>query len=173
MVVFTVAQAQKFPDVKIISLDWLLESVNEGKLLDEAQYSFTDKSKNTSAPNTQPAMGKKRARAATPDEDDTQQNAPLDVNVPPVKRQKDGQKAKSGSALVVPVDEGCNLGCKQLVNHSFIVVLTYQQDSHHVYIDPDGTIYDAALNQTNVGNNNNKVWSDRSQVLYGHRTHSS
>jgi poly [ADP-ribose] polymerase len=35
--------------------------------------------------------------------------------------------------------------------------------SHRVYIDSDGVIYDAALNQTNVGGNNNKFY--RIQIL--------
>lgn len=37
------------------------------------------------------------------------------------------------------------------------IVQAYRIVSHRVYIDADGTIFDAALNQTNVGNNNNKV----------------
>jgi len=115
MVVTAVAQAQKLPDIKIVSLDWLLESVNEGMVLDEAQYSFTNHTTDKSAPNSQLATGKKRVRAATPEENDTQQitaRYPEEDEEPPVKRQKDGQKAKSSSALTVPVDEGCNLACK-------------------------------------------------------------
>lgn len=121
IVVFTVAQAQKLPDIRIVSLDWLLDSVNEGKVLDEDQYSFENKNIDKSAPDSQPAKGKKRARAASPEEDDAQQITPLDVKEeeePPVKRQKDGQKAKSGSALSVPVDERCNLACKERGSYS-------------------------------------------------------
>ena len=115
MVVCAVAQAQKLPDIKIVSLDWLLDSANDGKVLDEDQYSFANKNRDKAAPSSQPATGKKRARASTPGEDDPQQTTPPDGkedDEPPVKRQKDGQKAKADSALSVPVDEGCNLACK-------------------------------------------------------------
>lgn len=115
MVVTAVAQAQKFPDIKIVSLDWVLESVNECMALYEGPYSFTNHTTDKSAPNSQPATGKKRVRAATPEENDTQQITapdPKEDEEPPVKRQKDGQKAKSDSALTVPVDEGCSLACK-------------------------------------------------------------
>jgi poly [ADP-ribose] polymerase 2/3/4 len=67
-------------------------------------------------------------------------------------KQKDpvavGQIAKKNDILI-PIDEACSL-----VNYA-------------VYIDPDGVIYDATLNQTNVGRNNNKFY--RLQV--SHRLH--
>jgi poly [ADP-ribose] polymerase len=48
----------------------------------------------------------------------------------------------TGANLVIPVDETCPLA-----------------STHKVYIDPsDGIIYDAALNQTNSGANNNKFY---------------
>lgn len=52
----------------------------------------------------------------------------------------DAQYAK-GSNLVIPVDE------------------RWSEPGFHVYVDnSDGIIYDAALNQTNSGNNNNKFY---------------
>lgn len=51
---------------------------------------------------------------------------------------QDGQIAVSHD-LNVPIDEGFNLSAK-------------------VYIDDDGVIFDASLNQTNIGDNNNKVY---------------
>ena len=33
-----------------------------------------------------------------------------------------------------------------------------KKDTCHVFVDSDGTIWDAMLNQTNVGNNNNKYY---------------
>ncbi|KAL9625664.1 MAG: hypothetical protein Q9204_007784 [Flavoplaca sp. TL-2023a] len=60
------------------------------------------------------------------------------VQKAPAKQQKqDGQKAVSHD-IVVPLDEGFH-------------------DDAMVYIDDDGIIYDASLNQTNIGGNNNKV----------------
>ncbi|KAI9719646.1 MAG: hypothetical protein M1812_003417 [Candelaria pacifica] len=64
---------------------------------------------------------------------------------PPATEQKDGQEASSRT-LIVPVDEGCHLA-----------------ETHNVYIDPKGMIYDASLNQTNIGGNNNKFY--RVQLL--------
>ena len=55
------------------------------------------------------------------------------------KQQKqDGQKAISHD-IEVPVDEG------------------FKEAAAKVYIGDDGIIFDANLNQTNIGGNNNKV----------------
>ncbi|KAL8810323.1 MAG: hypothetical protein Q9200_002678 [Gallowayella weberi] len=64
----------------------------------------------------------------------------------PVKQAKqDGQKAVSHD-INVPLDEG------------------FYDANAQVYIDDDGIIYDASLNQTNIGGNNNKFY--RVQLLY-------
>ena len=53
---------------------------------------------------------------------------------------KEAQVAKAGTSHI-PLDDGCHL------------------TSYHVYVDPnDQLIYDASLNQTNAGNNNNKFY---------------
>lgn len=52
---------------------------------------------------------------------------------------QDGQKAVSHD-IDVPIDEGFSESTNAIV-----------------YIDDDGIIYDASLNQTNIGGNNNKV----------------
>ncbi|GMK57423.1 hypothetical protein CspeluHIS016_0402570 [Cutaneotrichosporon spelunceum] len=67
------------------------------------------------------------------------------------KGESDGQKAKKTKGFNVPIDEYCNL-------------VTYK-----VYIDDDGIIYDANLNQTNAGNNNNKFY--RVQLLHNGNTY--
>ena len=54
---------------------------------------------------------------------------------------QDGQKAVSHE-INVPLDEGFN-------------------GAGRVYIDDDSIIYDASLNQTNIGGNNNKVTSTK------------
>ncbi|KAI4216721.1 MAG: hypothetical protein LQ349_009091, partial [Xanthoria aureola] len=67
------------------------------------------------------------------------------VQKAPAKQQKqDGQKAVSHD-INVPLDEGF-------------------QDDAMVYIDDDSIIYDASLNQTNIGGNNNKFY--RLQLLH-------
>ena len=53
---------------------------------------------------------------------------------------KEAQVAKAGTSQI-PLDDGCHL------------------TSYHVYVDPDDKlIYDASLNQTNAGHNNNKFY---------------
>ena len=58
---------------------------------------------------------------------------------------QDGQKAVSHD-IEVPIDEGFKEAAK-------------------VYIDDDGIIYDASLNQTNIGGNNNKVFDFQIDVM--------
>lgn len=58
------------------------------------------------------------------------------------KPKQDGQKAVSKD-LHIPLDEGLSLD---------------NAKAPAVYIDDDGTIYDASLNQSNVSNNNNKFY---------------
>ena len=58
---------------------------------------------------------------------------------------QDGQKAVSHD-INVPLDEGFN-------------------GTGKVYLDDDGIIYDASLNQTNIGGNNNKVTSNGRQTI--------
>ena len=69
-----------------------------------------------------------------------------DDSAPKAKKVKDGQKVSRSASLHVPLDE-----------HPAI------PQSHQVYTDVDGTIFDALLNQTNAGNNNNKFY--RIQLL--------
>lgn len=76
---------------------------------------------------------KKRKRAASP------------ADEPPKKTKAEPKVAEAqiatSSTLRIPVDEGCPLA------------------SYRVYVDPsDGIIYDASLNQTNAGKNNNKFY---------------
>lgn len=119
----TVKQASDLSDIKIVSLDWLLKSVEEGEKLDEDKYlmansnSATVKDEDVEDEDVKDEdvkddkvkksdAGKKRTRngkvkAASPESDGEEQK-------PPAKKQKDSQKAKSGN-LNIPIDEGCNL----------------------------------------------------------------
>ncbi len=167
-----VKQALKRPEVKIVNLQWLLDSIQQSQKVSEATYQLSatnssvspgpgqtksqkgkqDNKMNMTAPPKVPKRARKSANAdggmapdaavnpgvAESSEDD-------ETGEPPAKKQKDGQKAQSGS-LIVPVDEGCGLA-----------------GTHKVYLDQQGTIYDASLNQTNIGDNNNKFY--RVQLL--------
>ena len=59
---------------------------------------------------------------------------------------QDGQKAVSHD-IEVPIDEG------------------FKEANVKVHIDDEGIIFDASLNQTNIGGNNNKVCDLASQDL--------
>lgn len=102
-----VKQASDRPNTKIVSLEWLLDSVEAKKKVKETQYlvAATPKSKDIT-------NGKKRARAESVGNDKPSQA--LDGNnkqEPPAKKQKHGQKAKSES-IRIPIDEGCPLDRK-------------------------------------------------------------
>lgn len=148
--------------IPVVSLDWLDDSESSNTKADEQLYLLSAPSATAAAPSTAPAFvqytvpipaanngkGKKRAesRSASP---------PPAQPAPQTKKRKtvdekikfedvkvgDGNNAKSGLGRInVPVDEYC-------------------PTSHYlVHIDETGVIWDAALNQTNASNNNNKFY---------------
>lgn len=152
-----VQEASKFPDIKIVNFDWLTTSINSQLRADEAQFSFDqtpsspDDTTSSMGPtnskqNGSRGKGRKRPRSPSPINDHSSESGAEEAEEqPPAKRHKDVQRANSGS-LVIPVDETCPLA-----------------GTHRVYIGEDGMIYDAALNQTNAGHNNNKFY--RVQLL--------
>lgn len=96
-----------------------------------------------------PPKRKAPAKAADKDKDKGKGKA---------KQQKqDGQKAISRD-IDVPVDEGYDDRGKWLCLRRR-PSLKCLQGNVKVYVDDDGIIYDASLNQTNIGGNNNKVGS--------------
>jgi poly [ADP-ribose] polymerase len=109
---------------------------------DETQYVHSAAAPSAAAPVQNQANGSKKRAAASPD---ASQAATQDASQ--AKKTKiaenakvgDGQNAKS-KQIAISVDEYCTL------------------PSYQVYIDDDGTIWDASLNQTNSSNNNNKFY---------------
>ncbi|KAK0614569.1 poly polymerase catalytic domain-containing protein [Immersiella caudata] len=109
----------------------------------------------TSQPKAKKARG--RGKAAKTDDDadvkDEEEDAPAPKSkTAKAKPEKSKPEAAMGEGQVakrkdiqIPLDEGC------------------PHASSIVYIAPDGVIYDAALNQTNASNNNNKFY--RVQLL--------
>lgn len=95
-----------------------------------------------SAVSAPPAKKKKGAASAANGTDDAKSEAPKSK---PERVLGEGQIAKSRD-IRVPLDDGCPF-------------VTYG-----VYIDDQGVIYDASLNQTNASNNNNKFY--RIQVCH-------
>ncbi|TFK29997.1 PARP-domain-containing protein [Coprinopsis marcescibilis] len=174
--------AAKDAGIPIVSLDWLMKSIEEKKREDEANYALgTVTSKAASVPptaapvNTRPkrkattvppveeeseeekppakksktvatkAKGKGKAKAKEEseddamDEDDDDDKAPVKAATPtPPPAPKMKTVIKKGKA---PVDEVCHLA-----------------GTHHVYVDASGVVWDATLNQTDIGRNNNKFY---------------
>lgn len=102
------------------------------------------------APKTPKKQGKKRAHSGSDGEE-----GPSTSKKPKSSVVQDGTPRRAdGTKYVVPVDFMCSLNPAQ------------------VYVDASGEVYDAMLNQTNIGNNNNKFYilqlvhspADRSQI---------
>ncbi|KAK0099598.1 hypothetical protein ONS96_008098 [Cadophora gregata f. sp. sojae] len=157
----------KSKDVLIVNMTWLEDCLAENARMDETKYFFGGSAASPSAapPSTNSqtngkAKGKaakKRAASVVDDDDDEEEDKPQ----PKKPTKPAGAIAANGtssqaaegqtnvatlSSLKIPVDEVCGL--------------THYQ----VYIDDDKVIYDASLNQTNAGNNNNKFY--RVQLLH-------
>ena len=146
-----VKQAQG-QDTHIVKLGWLTDCFDQSTRLSEDAYSFgsADPTNGTSSSNND-IPSRKRSVTATL-ADDQNQDDDADKEEKPNKKSK-GASASKVQAVVegeiniatskdinISIDEGCPLA------------------SYRVYIADDGLIYDAALNQTNAGHNNNKFY---------------
>jgi hypothetical protein len=143
----TKVNAAREHDLHIVSLGWIEDCLSTASKVAEKAYLFTSSPADVLSQSNGPPK-----RDASPD-------SSADENVRSrLKKQKtvngsktelksdkvtDGQIVKS-SNVKIPLDEGCPL--------------TYE-----VYIDENGVIYDASLNQANATANNNKFY--RIQVL--------
>ena len=92
----TDVQATKVYNCKIVSVDWLIDSDEAKKPLDEKNYLFNSNSKS----DDEDSGDEKKKRTLEEALDLTDDRAS--------KKPKDAQKANS-KALNVPVDEGCHL----------------------------------------------------------------
>lgn len=145
--------------IHIVSIDWMLHSEQSNSRQQETLYSFDNTAtvinggSQPAVTSTPPSPIASKKRQASPTIIDSSPEAK-----PQQKKTKLSAVAKDGKAPVlgqeqiaksldvqVPVDEGCPL------------------TGYEVHIDEDCVIWDAALNQTNAGNNNNKFY--RIQIL--------
>ncbi|CAK7270218.1 hypothetical protein SEPCBS57363_003994 [Sporothrix epigloea] len=137
--------------VFVVDVEWLLASVAANKKLSEGQFLMGAAPPITAAaaavtvapsPSTAtlppPGANPKRKRA------DFVGTVPASANAP-AKRQKMTGRVVQASKIAVPVDEACTI------------------PQATVHVDADGVVWDASLNQTNSGQNNNKFY--RIQVL--------
>ncbi|KAI1269123.1 PARP-domain-containing protein [Xylariaceae sp. FL1019] len=137
------ARASSIP---IVSFEWLEQCLAENQCVSDEDFDFSD---------PQPKR-RKRDVSQVPLDNESKSQSSKAVNADDSKLQEqarereakvaEGQIAKSFD-VKIPVDEGSE---RQLMNYE-------------VYINDDGVIYDASLNQTNASNNNNKFY--RIQVL--------
>lgn len=174
----TKVKAAKDQNIHIVNLEWLLDCLKSDAREGETKYLFgaasapaaatqstSSQTNGSSAPQAKSGRGRKRAAspppatstsnsapqakkkkgATAPDgADDAAGSATAKSDTKPEPVLGEGQVAKSKS-LVVPLDEGCPYPARA------------------VYIDGQGVIYDASLNQTNASHNNNKFY--RIQVV--------
>ncbi|KJF60509.1 polymerase [Coccidioides immitis RS] len=179
-------QASSITGISIVSSAWLFESVSSKKCKKESEYLWSTLNKTqaaaTSAPNgtadataaTNPRRSARNSQAQAQSQTQpqpqsqpqpqhqtkSQAKAPKKNNKraldsttggtitdtaqadtePPAKKKKE-TKAETQRKIDIPVDSGFS-----------------NRQNYHVYVDPDGLIYDAALNQTNRMNNNNKFY---------------
>ncbi|KAI0970102.1 poly polymerase catalytic domain-containing protein [Xylaria arbuscula] len=150
------AQANGIP---IVTFDWLEDCLTKNNLVKEDIYTFTPQpppQANGADDSTQPKSSRKRPASQSPPNHnrDNQSSQPKkkgkadkdDESKEREPKVAEGQIAKSLD-VKIPIDEGAQ---RELANYE-------------VYIDDDGVIYDASLNQTNASNNNNKFY--RLQLL--------
>ena len=148
--------------IHIVSIDWMLDSESAKSRQSESQYSFdTTISGNGATPasrssQSEPIASKKRQ--ASPSATDSGSEPK-----PQAKKTKLGTSAGDETPVLgkeqiakswdiqVPVDEECPLS------------------GYGVHIDEDSVIWDASLNQTNAGKNNNKFY--RIQLLVNAANH--
>lgn len=144
----------------IVSLEWLLDSEQSNAKQPEAQYLFEDASQNgttngnnTVVSSTNPSSTQPPAKNHPPMKRQASTAATDSSREPDAKKTKLQKVAQKGKAAAigkeqiakswdvqVPVDEGCSL------------------TGYGVHVDDDSVIWDASLNQTNAGANNNKFY---------------
>lgn len=149
--------------ISIVTLDWLDETESSNVKADETQY-LLDPPKTTvalpAAPISKAATnGKKRAASGSgspaPSQDAAQSK----------KRKTLEDRAKD---TAIKVGDGQNARSKKI----HVPVDEYYPNSHYeVYIDDDGLIWDASLNQTNATANNNKFYKVQVGALNVHLGH--
>jgi len=130
-------------NVPIVSLSWLEECESTDSKVDEEQYLLGS----SASPAPAPTQKQTKKRPASPDAPPASTQAASQQKKPKIAQEAkvgDGQNAKSKKAAI-EVDEYCTLS------------------GYKVYIEEDGSIWDASLNQTNSSANNNKFY--KVQVL--------
>lgn len=136
--------------IPIVSFQWLEDCLAQNSHVKEDPYIFLYQSQADANGSADTNNTRKRSASQTAQNDDAEFQPPQPKKGKAEDESKEkerepqvaeGQIAKSFD-VKIPVDEGARL---ELVNYE-------------VYIDDSGVIYDASLNQTNAGRNNNKFY---------------
>lgn len=136
--------------IPIVSFQWLEDCLAQNTHVKEDAYVFLRQQQAQANGSAEVNSTRKRSASQTIQNDDGENQPPqpkkgkADNEFREKEREPkiaEGQIAKSFD-VKIPVDEGARL---ELANHE-------------VYIDDSGVIYDASLNQTNAGRNNNKFY---------------
>ncbi|KAH5286539.1 poly-ADP-ribose polymerase [Parastagonospora nodorum] len=140
----TKVKAAASHDIPVVTLDWLEECESTDAKVDETSYLLSPSAASaaTATPSKTKNGSKKRAASPSPDVSPPPTQVTLQTKKPKISENAkvgDGQNAKS-KKIAISVDEYCPLS------------------SYQVYIDGEGTIWDASLNQTNASANNNKFY---------------
>ena len=99
-----VKQAAEHPDVSLVSLDWLHESIRARSKVDEKSYIMTESDPTMTGKDGD--KGKKRTCDGSIKKESSEND---EANVlSAAKKQKDDQKTNS-MVLTIPLDEGCSL----------------------------------------------------------------
>ncbi|KAF8857253.1 PARP-domain-containing protein [Acephala macrosclerotiorum] len=160
----------KSHDIPIVQLSWLQDCLAQGTKLSEDDYRFGASALAPASTNTNLAPRKRPVIADDDSEEERSQSKPI-------KKAKGSQVASQSTST-----NGTNSGSKPTtlskiktdvvsgptnIAKSPIVNIPIDETcplTHYaVFIDDEGTIYDANLNQTNASNNNNKFY--RVQLL--------
>jgi poly [ADP-ribose] polymerase len=147
----TKSKAATTHNVPVVTLDWLEETESSNVKADETKYLLSSSA--APAPAAAPATAPTSASAPTQANGAKKRAASSDTSPPPTQ---DAAKSKKRMKIEdAKVGEGSLAKSKKVA----VSVDEYCPNSNYgVYIDGDGLIWDASLNQTNASANNNKFY---------------
>jgi len=158
--------------IHIVSLDWLLDTESTSARQAEAGYSFMSIPSTSSTTTT--SSKKKRSTTARSDDDDGPDN---DDDRPSSKKPRSSNgHAKNTSSFrndddedeadAKPKDTKAVVQTAKSLTTSVPVDEMFTGSGYCVYIEGEAVIFDAALNQTNASNNNNKFYKVQVSVRH-------
>ncbi|KAG4428497.1 hypothetical protein IFR05_016017, partial [Cadophora sp. M221] len=176
----------KSHDVLIVTMAWLEDCSDQGVKLDESDYSFGGPAPATPTVSAPPPpkgqtngkgkakATKKRAAAVVDDDDEEEEDKPQPKKVTKpagaVDSNGDASQGSMPNAKTIPESKLKYTAVEGKTNVATLSYLKIPIDEscplthYQVYIDDEKVIYDASLNQTNSGLNNNKFY--RVQLLH-------